>query len=183
MGGFGGALGGILRAALGAALGGGGVAAGVVPSAAVPGMNLLQPPPFPDCWGYGGLWRGYGLSEPLESRYDAWVDFMKTPHAVDSFCAGTDDVLETVASSQADLVTGSALFRVLSSYGCDQFGRFVEVESCGASQAHTTVVLSISLPQRSQSAPEGILHLCRAGVGLCQATFGNRPVLHADTLR
>ena len=74
------------------------------------------------------------------------------PQAVDGFNVQADDILVTVTLSHLGLVDGSALFRVVSAYGCDPMGRFIEAESCGASQAHATVVLSLGFPQRSQAA-------------------------------
>ena len=92
-------------------------------------------------------------------------------------------MIEAVTLSPYGGVDGSALFRVVGAYGSDYLGRFIEAESCGASQAHATVILSLGFPRRAQAAPGGILHLCRAGAHACQQTFGHRHVFHVDTLR
>ena len=60
-------------------------------------------------------------------------------------------VFETVTVSQLGQVDGSALFKTVLCYGADMLGRFVEVESCGASQAHASILMSLGFPQRSMS--------------------------------
>ena len=92
------------------------------------------------------------------------------------------DIFETVTVSQLGQVDGSALFKIAVCYGADMLGRFVELESCGASQAHASILMSLGFPQRSQAAPGGIIHLCRCRIPGCQQTFGNRPVYHVDML-
>ena len=144
------------------------------------GAGGFQPPIFAGWPGAGGA----PYSAPRQSpSFDTWVDLGNTPMEVDGHDFVEDDVFETVTISQFGHVDGSALFRVVLCYGADFFGRFVEVESSGASQAHATVLMSLGFPLRTQAPPSGIVHLCRCRAAQCQQTFGHRPVYHVDMLR
>ena len=111
--------------------------------------------PFGGFGGWGGqippgFFAPFGGAPPFEAQWDAWVDFPSTPQAVDAMNFQEGDVFETVTMSQLGQVDGSALFRTVMCYAADVLGRFVEAESCGASQAHASILMSLGFPRREQ---------------------------------
>jgi hypothetical protein len=81
------------------------------------------------------------------------------------------------------VVDGTAIFRVAMAYAPDWGGRFLEVESCGASLSSAAVGLSLAFPVRTHGAIGGVVHFCRFGLQNCTATYGHRSTFHVETYR